>query len=74
VVGVPNVDWGEEVAAVVVVHPGVTVDAAELQEFVRVRLRSAKTPARIEVRDALPYNDNGKLLRRQLKAELRNGG
>ena len=74
VVGVPNVDWGEEVAAVVVVHPGAIVDVVELQEFVRGRLRSAKTPARIEVREALPYNDNGKLLRRQLKAELRNGG
>jgi fatty-acyl-CoA synthase len=74
VVGVPDVDWGEEVAAVVVAHPGATIDVGELQEFVRGRLRSAKTPARIEVRDELPYNDNGKLLRRQLKAELRNGG
>jgi acyl-coenzyme A synthetase/AMP-(fatty) acid ligase len=26
------------------------------------------------VRPELPYNDNGKLLRRQLRAELRMGG
>ncbi len=71
VVGVPDVDWGEAVAAVVVANTGAQIDVDELQEFVRERLRSAKTPARIEVRDALPYNDNGKLMRRQIKAELR---
>jgi acyl-CoA synthetase (AMP-forming)/AMP-acid ligase II len=74
VVGVPDVDWGEAVAAVVVAAPGASIDVDELQEFVRERLRSAKTPARVEVRDALPYNDNGKLMRRQLKAELRTSG
>jgi fatty-acyl-CoA synthase len=74
VCGVPDVDWGEAVAAVVVAAHGAQIDVAELQEFVRERLRSAKTPARIEVRDALPYNDNGKLLRRQLRAELRADG
>jgi len=73
VIGVPDVDWGEAVAAVVVPVAGARLDVGSLQEFVRDRLRSAKTPARIEVRDALPYNDNGKLLRRQLKSELRGG-
>jgi acyl-CoA synthetase (AMP-forming)/AMP-acid ligase II len=74
VCGVPDTDWGEAVAAVVVPAPGAQIDVAELQAFVRDRLRSAKTPARIEVRDALPYNDNGKLMRRLLKAELHPGG
>jgi len=74
VCGVPDVDWGEAVAAVVVPAHGAQIDVAELQEFVRERLRSAKTPALIEVRDALPYNDNGKLMRRQLKAELGTAG
>jgi fatty-acyl-CoA synthase len=40
---------------------------------VKSRLRSSKTPEHWEVRDALPYNDTGKLLRRQLKAELTKG-
>ncbi len=74
VCGVPDADWGEVVAAVVVAAPGAQIDVDELQAFVRDRLRSAKTPARIEVRDALPYNDNGKLVRRLLKAELHTGG
>jgi len=72
VIGVPDTDWGEAVAAVVVPVAGATIDPVELKEWVRGRLRSSKTPARIEVRDALPYNDNGKLLRRQLRAELRS--
>jgi len=33
-------------------------------------LRSTKTPEVWEFRDALPYNDTGKLLRRQLKTEM----
>jgi acyl-coenzyme A synthetase/AMP-(fatty) acid ligase len=37
---------------------------------VRERLRSSKTPARILVREELPYNETGKLLRRVLRDEL----
>ncbi len=34
------------------------------------KLRSTKTPEVWAFRDALPYNDTGKLLRRQLRAEM----
>jgi acyl-coenzyme A synthetase/AMP-(fatty) acid ligase len=37
---------------------------------VRARLRSSRVPERIEFRDALPYNETGKLLRRKVRAEL----
>jgi fatty-acyl-CoA synthase len=70
VVGVPDPEWGEAVAAAVVLRPGAVVTDAELQDWVRGRLRSTRTPAFIEFRDELPYNDLGKLLRRQVKAEL----
>ncbi len=70
VVGVPDVEWGEAVVAAVVTEPGVGVTGAELQEWVRGRLRSSRTPERIEFRPELPYNETGKLLRRVLKAEL----
>jgi acyl-CoA synthetase (AMP-forming)/AMP-acid ligase II len=68
VVGVPDDEWGEAVAAVVVLSDD--VDTAALQDWVRERLRSSKTPSRVEVLDALPYNDNGKLLRREIRARL----
>jgi acyl-CoA synthetase (AMP-forming)/AMP-acid ligase II len=72
VVGVPDEQWGEAVAAVIVPRegPGAVVDAEALREWVRARLRSSRVPQRIEFRDALPYNETGKLLRRKVRAEL----
>jgi acyl-CoA synthetase (AMP-forming)/AMP-acid ligase II len=70
VVGVPDTDWGEKVAAVVVLAEGCTATADELQGWVRGRLRSSKMPERIDFREELPHNETGKLLRRVLRMEL----
>ena len=73
VIGIPDAEWGEAVAAVVVLHPGGSASAPELQAWVRERLRSTKTPGVIEFRDELPYSPTGKLLRRVLRDELAQG-
>ncbi len=70
VVGIPDQEWGEAVAAAIVLRPGRSATVAELQQWVRERLRSSRTPQRIVFRDELPYNETGKLLRRRVKAEL----
>jgi acyl-CoA synthetase (AMP-forming)/AMP-acid ligase II len=70
VVGVPDEQWGEAVAAVIVPRPGRRPAPEELREWVRARLRSSRVPGRIEFREALPYNETGKLLRRKVRAEL----
>ena len=70
VVGIPDEQWGEAVAAAIVLAPGKQIAVEELQQWVRDRLRSSRTPQRIEFRDELPYNETGKLLRRRVKAEL----
>jgi acyl-CoA synthetase (AMP-forming)/AMP-acid ligase II len=70
VVGVPSEEWGEAVAAAVVLAPGAAAGVEELQAWVRDRLRSARTPEVVEFRAELPYNETGKLLRRVLRAEL----
>ena len=70
VVGIPDTEWGEAVAAAVVLHDGASATEGELQDWVRSRLRSSRTPEHVDVRASLPYNDTGKLLRRVLKAEL----
>ena len=69
VIGVPDEQWGERVAAVVVAK-GATPTPDELNAWVRARLRSTKTPQSYEFRSELPYNETGKLLRRVLKQEL----
>jgi long-chain acyl-CoA synthetase len=73
VVGVPDERWGECIAAVVVLREGEAATAEDLREYVRTCLRTSKTPDRVEFREALPYTDTGKLLRRQVQAELSGG-
>ena len=70
VIGIPDAEWGEAVAAVVVLHPGGDVTEADLQVWVKERLRSTKMPGVIAFRDELPYSPTGKLLRRVLRDEL----
>ncbi|HLM94942.1 MAG TPA: class I adenylate-forming enzyme family protein, partial [Acidimicrobiales bacterium] len=70
VIGIPDAEWGEAVAAVVVLHGGAAATGAELQDWVRSRLRSTKMPCVVEFRDELPYSPTGKLLRRVLRDEL----
>ncbi len=69
VLGLPDDDWGERVAAVVVCKDG-RPPTDDLAGLVKTKLRSTKTPEVWEFRDALPYNETGKLLRRQLRAEM----
>jgi acyl-CoA synthetase (AMP-forming)/AMP-acid ligase II len=70
VLGLPDVEWGEIVAAVVVLEEGRSASDQDLKSWVASKLRSSRTPAVVEFRDALPYNDTGKVLRRVLRAEL----
>ncbi len=74
VVGIPDAEWGEAVAAVVVLHPDGDATEAELQDWVKERLRSTKMPCVIAFRDELPYSPTGKLLRRVLRDELSTSG
>ncbi len=70
VVGIPDTEWGEVVAAVVVPHDDAVVTQQELSDHVVARLRSTRRPAIVELRAGLPLNDTGKVLRRVLRDEL----
>ncbi len=75
VVAVPDPEWGESVAAAVVLAPPAdgtpTLPApADLADWVRTRLGSLKTPDRIVVYDELPVTATGKVLRRVVRDEL----
>jgi acyl-coenzyme A synthetase/AMP-(fatty) acid ligase len=47
---------------------------ADLREWVRTRLRSTRTPEYVHFRTELPSTETGKLLRRELRADLLRGG
>jgi long-chain acyl-CoA synthetase len=70
VVGIPDVEWGQRVAAVIVPRPGVTLTAEEITDFCRQRLASFKKPEVIQFADALPKNQMGKVLKKDLRAQL----
>ena len=70
VVGVPDDEWGQRIAAVVVPRAGAALDAAEVREFARRSLRGSKTPDVVTFAEALPFTETGKLLRRVVQADL----
>jgi acyl-CoA synthetase (AMP-forming)/AMP-acid ligase II len=70
VVGIPDEQWGEGVAAAIVLEKEQSVAVTDLQEWVRKHMRSSRIPQVIHFRDELPYNETGKLLRRMVKQEL----
>ena len=67
VIGVADVEWGQKIAAVLVARPGEHLDADEVVEFCRQRLASFKKPEIIRVVDALPKNQMGKILKKDLR-------
>jgi acyl-CoA synthetase (AMP-forming)/AMP-acid ligase II len=70
VVGVPSEQWGEAVGAAVVLKAAARLNTAEIQAWVRERLRSSRVPEVVAFRSSLPYNEMGKVLRRVVKSEL----
>ncbi|CAM2778986.1 class I adenylate-forming enzyme family protein [Prescottella defluvii] len=67
VVGIDHADLGQEVGAVVVVRPGMSVTAEELREFASERLAYFKVPTRWKITtDSLPRNATGKTMRTQI--------
>ncbi|MGE0384164.1 MAG: class I adenylate-forming enzyme family protein [Gammaproteobacteria bacterium] len=66
-VGIPSEEWGETVAAAVVLKPDTEVKISELQHLVRDKLRSSRVPEQVRFVKGLPYNEMGKLLRREVK-------
>jgi acyl-CoA synthetase (AMP-forming)/AMP-acid ligase II len=70
VVGVPDNEWGQRIAAAVVLVQSSPVTPEDLRSFAREKLRGSKTPDVIVVLDELPYTDTGKLLRRVVRERL----
>ena len=66
VVGRPSREWGEEIAAFVVLSVGAATDEAALIAHCRERLAPHKVPATVRLREDLPWNSAGKTDKRAL--------
>jgi long-chain acyl-CoA synthetase len=72
VIGVPNAEYGEEVKAVVKLVDGLAASpdlAAQLMALCRAEIAGFKCPKSVDFVDELPRHPNGKLLKRELRAQ-----
>jgi acyl-CoA synthetase (AMP-forming)/AMP-acid ligase II len=70
VVGLPDDKWGERVVAVLQLHAGRSADPSAIQAFVKARIGSVKAPKQVEVWPDLPRSKVGKVLKKEIRAEL----
>ena len=67
VVGIPDRDFGESVAAVVVARPGEQLDTGRLIAGLKSRIAGFKVPKRMLLVDELPRNQMGKVQKNLLR-------
>jgi fatty-acyl-CoA synthase len=70
VVGMSDERWGEKPVAIVVLADGAALELSEVADHCRSRLAGFKVPKQLIIRDSLPRNPSGKVLKRVLRAEL----
>lgn len=70
VIGLPSKRWGETPVALVV-PTGVDANPATILEWANKRLGKQQRLAEVILRDELPRNPNGKILKRELRVEYR---
>jgi acyl-CoA synthetase (AMP-forming)/AMP-acid ligase II len=66
VLGVDHPTLGQEVRAVIVVRDGASVSPDDVRDWVGAALARFKVPTVVDVVDALPRNETGKVLKAQL--------
>jgi malonyl-CoA/methylmalonyl-CoA synthetase len=67
VIGLPDDQWGERVAAAVVTRPEFKVKPDDIQQFCRHHLHNWKCPKEIVFVGTLPRNTMGKVLKEELR-------
>jgi fatty-acyl-CoA synthase len=73
VIGVEDTQFGQRLAAFVVLEEGVSLSEADLGAHVKANLASFKTPREVEFMDELPRNATGKVLKRELRDRQASG-
>jgi fatty-acyl-CoA synthase len=71
IIGLPDDKWGERPVAVVALNAGARLDYDTLAQHCRAHLAAFKVPKQLILREELPRNPSGKVLKRLLRDELR---
>lgn len=66
VIGIPNEEWGEIVAAALIVH-NAALDIGKLNNWMRERMPAYKVPRHYKIVQELPRNAMGKVTKNELK-------
>lgn len=69
VIGVPDVEWGEVVKAIVVLKEGESLSLDDAINYIKGRLASYKAPQYLTVVNELPRNPMGKVLKTELRKD-----
>jgi len=72
-IAVPHEQWGETVAAVVVLKPGMTAVEGEIIEFCRANMAHFKCPRVVSFTDSLPRTATGKIQKNLLREKYWQG-
>jgi acyl-CoA synthetase (AMP-forming)/AMP-acid ligase II len=67
VVGVPDAEFGQRLAAWIALYPGEMLDADAVREYVRHNLARFAVPRDVHFVAALPRNATGKVVPRDLR-------
>ncbi|XP_054276873.1 malonate--CoA ligase ACSF3, mitochondrial-like [Macrosteles quadrilineatus] len=72
VVGLPDITWGQKIAAVVQLKEGSSLDLKQVQHFVKERLPVYMMPSMLKVVDSIPRNALGKVNKKEIVTNLFN--
>jgi acyl-CoA synthetase (AMP-forming)/AMP-acid ligase II len=70
VVGVPDREYGQRLAAWIALYPGEQLDVEAVREYVRRGMARFQVPRDVYFVAGLPRNSTGKVLRRYLNAPV----
>ena len=73
-IGVDDEQYGQRLAAFVVLEPGASATPDDLKHHVRQNLANDKVPREITILEELPRSSTGKILRNDLKTRVSADG
>ncbi len=70
VIGIPDLEWGERVTAVLTLKAGMEIDQKELSRYLKKQLSTFKVPKEYITINQFPKSAAGKILKRELREQF----